>query len=444
MWPILGAIVGYRDINPFLIGIYIGRGSPDSIADYLHEYVNELKLLKNVVRIGERPIPFEIRAYCCDAPARAFLCGTQYHTGYHGCSKCCQVGYRVDKTTVFRKAAIGSRTDLSYANRTDPKFHSKKFLNESNPLECLKTGMISQVPIEPMHLLDLGVMKKVLLLFLENSGKRYFAKKELIQQTEANVLKVVEYLPQEFQRDPRGFAEVPRFKATEFRQFLLYIGPVVLKDTLESQAYNSFLKLHIACRFLYLSEQLDFADTLLASFVNDFGSVFPEKSRSYNIHSLLHIKADVEKFGLESMSNYKFENFMQILKHRMRSTTNLFSRVNNVINSKVLDRPCLHYGEICYDVNKKNNHCSLHDGRIVEIVTINGDLASGRQYLSNGISDFYPNVHPQCKSLKVFIVDPNYRSNDLIQFSIKMTVKHKLFRIPYRDKFVVFPLLHTV
>jgi hypothetical protein len=449
MWPILGAFVDRRDVNPFLIGVYVGRGSPKSITDFFQDYVQEMKKLDGLLSISEKKsIPFSVRAYCCDAPARSFLASVRYHTGFHGCTKCCQIGKKIDRTTVFSKTVVGCRTDQSYTNRSDPQFHSELYLNQKNPLEEIGTHMITQVPIEPMHLLDLGVMKKLLVLFLENSKKKFFETKEDIAKTEEHFLSIVNYVPAELKRAPRVFAEVPRYKATELRQFLLYTGPVVLKNTLKPEAYESFMKLHVATRLLYRKFDLDFADSLLSSFVQDFGTVFPEKALSYNIHNLLHIRADVETYGLESMSNYKFENYMQIIKNRLRISRNIFRRILNVVYLGSLTKSSLHFGQISYsDNDEKNNHCLLKDDRIVEITEKHGDSVVGRQYLPQGVSEFYPDTHPQYKRLKVFVIDPKFRSTRKIQFTITNSVKCKLFRIPLTvdaDKFVVFPLIHTV
>jgi hypothetical protein len=449
MWPILGAIVDRRDVNPFLIGVYVGRGSPKSITDLFQDYVQEMKTLDGLLRISEKKsIRFTVRAYCCDAPARSFLASVRYHTGFHGCTKCCQIGKKVDRTTVFSKTVVGCRTDQSYTDRSDPKFHSELYLTQKNPLEELGTQMITQVPIEPMHLLDLGVMKKLLVLFLDNSQKKFFETKENIAKMEAHFLSIVDYVPSEFKRAPRVLAEVPRYKATEFRQFLLYTGPVVLRNTLKPQAYSSFLKLHVATRLLYRKFDLDFADSLLSSFVQDFGTVFPEKSLTYNIHNLLHIRADVETYGLESISNYKFENYMQIIKNRLRISRNIFRRILNVVYLGSLAKSSLNFGQITYsDNDEKNNHCLLKDDRIVEITEMHGDSVVGRQYLPQGISDFYPDTDPQYKRLKVFVIDPKFLSTRQMRFTISNSVRCKLFRIPLTidaDKFVVFPLIHTV
>jgi hypothetical protein len=42
----------------------------------------------------------------------------------------------------------------------------------------------------------------------------------------AKLLKIKYYIPREFSRLPRNLSDVDRFKATEFRQLLLYTGPI--------------------------------------------------------------------------------------------------------------------------------------------------------------------------------------------------------------------------
>lgn len=49
------------------------------------------------------------------------------------------------------------------------------------------------------------------------------------------------YFPQEINRKPRPLSEIARFKATEFRSFLLYLEPVVLAETLNVSFYEHFL-----------------------------------------------------------------------------------------------------------------------------------------------------------------------------------------------------------
>lgn len=58
------------------------------------------------------------------------------------------------------------------------------------------------------------------------------------------------YIPCEFARKPRSLKEVKQFKATEYRQFLLYTGPIVLKEILDSTKYDHFITLQIAITIL--------------------------------------------------------------------------------------------------------------------------------------------------------------------------------------------------
>jgi hypothetical protein len=44
------------------------------------------------------------------------------------------------------------RNDVDFSNRTCAGHHNAAFLNHPSSLETLGIGMVSQIPIEPMHL----------------------------------------------------------------------------------------------------------------------------------------------------------------------------------------------------------------------------------------------------------------------------------------------------
>ena len=58
----------------------------------------------------------------------------------------------------------------------------------------------------------------------------------------------------EFNRKSRLLLEAKRWKATEFRQFLFYTGPVVLRKILNNDRYINFLCLHVAIIILASSK----------------------------------------------------------------------------------------------------------------------------------------------------------------------------------------------
>ena len=53
------------------------------------------------------------------------------------------------------------------------------------------------------------------------------------------------HIPREFARKPCSLSDVIRWKATELRQFLLYIGPVVLRGVLPEPLYENFILPHL-------------------------------------------------------------------------------------------------------------------------------------------------------------------------------------------------------
>lgn len=64
---------------------------------------------------------------------------------------------------------------------------------------------------------------------------------QTVQTISEKLLMLRSYMPCEFNRKPRGLSEMDRWKATELRSFMLYWGPVVLKDCLPSEMYDNFM-----------------------------------------------------------------------------------------------------------------------------------------------------------------------------------------------------------
>lgn len=80
-----------------------------------------------------------------------------------------------------------------------------------------------------MHLVCLGVMRKLISLWLKHAFPKVIANTfcKRISRLPKNVRLTV---PLKFNRRPRSLKEYKQWKATEFRTFFLYLGPIVLKD----------------------------------------------------------------------------------------------------------------------------------------------------------------------------------------------------------------------
>ena len=62
-------------------------------------------------------------------------------------------------------------------------------------------------------------------------------------------------LPSEFVRQPRGLNEFARYKATEFRTFLLYTGLFALKDIVKQNVYEHFFMFKHSCTYFTSSQE---------------------------------------------------------------------------------------------------------------------------------------------------------------------------------------------
>lgn len=123
-----------------------------------------------------------------------------------------------------------------------------------------------------------------------------------VKNISQHIISLKSYFPSEINRKPRELSELPRWKATEFRTFLLYAGPVVLKDVLSLAAYEHFLLLHCGILILVSQKHLQtigshITHEFLEAFVNHCRMIYGEQFMVYNIHVLCHLSNDVNLFG---------------------------------------------------------------------------------------------------------------------------------------------------
>lgn len=189
----------------------------------------------------------------------------------------------------FPEVNARHRTDNSFRQTMDEEHHVIH-----SPLADVGIDMLACFPYDYMHLVCFSVMKRLLDLWINTTGPlRCHILSSLASMVSDRLLALRSYIPTEFARKPRTLGERCRWKATEFRQFLLYTGPVVLRDMLKPQIYNNFMLLSVGVYILaspkYRLEMNDLANTLLVSFVEHFGQLYDEDFWVYNIHGLVHL-----------------------------------------------------------------------------------------------------------------------------------------------------------
>jgi len=336
LWPILGRISSLP-FALFVIGVYHGYQKA-CLSEFLQPFIDKYFDLKNNgFCINEQPRQINIRAIICDAPARAYVTCTKSHNGHFACGKCTVTGESINRRMTFLDINAPLRTDIDFLNRSQPEHHLQGILS---PFELISVPMVSHFPLDYMHNTCLGVNKQLLKLWIDKSQT------SRVVQVHLNILSdtlktVSKCIPMEFSRKYFDLDECHRWKATQHRTFLLYLGPLILKNVLPDEKYIHFNALNCAIRILCSIDNYDrnndYAQDLLIYFVQNMSILYGPQNVTYNMHNLIHLAADAKRLGpLDSFSAFPFENFLFTLKKLLRKFDKPLQQICNRLDEQFL------------------------------------------------------------------------------------------------------------
>ena len=470
-WPILVQFCTDYDITtyskPVPVGIYLGNSKPGNVEEYLEEFISEMCILKDGYEFKGVKYLITIQCFICDAPARQYLKSIKSHSGYSSCERCQQHG-KYDKTITLPELNAPLRTDSNFASMTDSDHHKGP-----SPLLQLDVGLVSQFVLDPMHLVYLGVMRKLLNLWLKGPLPTRIG-----SQSKGAISRKLEemskYMPSEFSRKPRCLNELDRYKATEFRAFLLYTGPVCLKKNIHESLYKNFLLLSVSMRLLsgdLNSKNLLAANKYLNAFITHFGNLFGSRHLVYNIHNLCHLTDDVNKYGpIDRFSAFPFENYLGSLKRLLRKPNCILSQVINRVyeqkksksemkkvkypytvlqhsNGPVLqDVACsqfraLHLEKFCIRLNSAGIMVNNHVGKVVNILQYENDPDTYILYhLYEHYEDLF-NYPVKSGSIGIYVVAGESKTQKICSYK---DIQKKYLLFPHEGNIAALPLIHSV
>nr|XP_018897586.1 PREDICTED: uncharacterized protein LOC109030860 [Bemisia tabaci] len=334
----------------FPVGLYYGPGKPKNMAVFLRPFIDEMisLLIGNNFCLDQKVVKILLLGFCCDTPARSEILETVGHTGFYSCFRCTTQGKSVSTERVAKghkrkrgkaKKGKGSkrvflavndppREDFAFRNKMYPKFQPAN--RQLSPLvEIPGLHFTRSFILDPMHLVFIGVTRHLLaLLFLAGP---YMLKPSLRMQVQRKLEESIPFIPSDFPRKPTDIRNVGGCKATESRLYLLYLGPVILKNSLDKERYVHFMELTIAMRiyhhvsFCANDEARKYAGELLRHFVWRFPQLYGEVNVSHNVHSLQHLPEDIEwyrdsipDFTANDISAWAPENFNQFFRRFTR------------------------------------------------------------------------------------------------------------------------------
>lgn len=337
LWPILCLVKNVDARQPFVVGIFSGKEKPGSASEFLSEFVSEANdLMTNGLQLGDAKLNVKLHSFVCDAPARAFMKGIKSHSGYSSCEKCTIHGEYAGKV-IFPSVNDPLRTDEGFRAMIDEEHHL-----EPSALRSLHVGLVSQFGLDYMHLACLGVMRRFLLYWKGPVGPLSVRLgRNAVLELSKRVLLLASYTPVEFARKPRAIDDILRWKATEFRLFVMYTGPFVLHGILNDSLYNHFMLLFTGLRILSCKQlaplYCEYANELLVKFVKDAGTLYGKEALVYNVHSLIHLADDVKQLGcLDEFSAFVFENKLGQLKKLVRKPQHPIQQIVRRLDEQLL------------------------------------------------------------------------------------------------------------
>lgn len=323
LWPILAYIIPHRKYV-FPVGIYYGKEKPQDSNDFLSDYITEIiDLSMNGININNEIKMVTIELMCCDAPAKSFVLRVKGHSGFFSCTRCIHEGEYLNNRVCFPYKKNGSMKRL-HQDHVQMRYEEH---HTSSTISCIalipNADIVNLFPLDYMHLVCLGVTKKLISLWLNTGPTNVRLPSWKIKNITTSLNNIKKCTTNDFARKPRAIEEFKRYKATEFRQFLLYTGPIVLKNILSDDCYQHFMTFSVTLRILLNSNQnskyLRYAKKLLEFFVERFQQIYGCQFISHNIHGLLHLVDDYYLHGsLDNCSAFTFENYMKELKGMLR------------------------------------------------------------------------------------------------------------------------------
>lgn len=454
----------FKNINPYLVQAYAGRTKPLDVDDYMKEFSRELiELEENGVFCGQGNIHknFKIRCFICDAPAASFVTGRVGHSSKKGCPRCDQLCGTDGRRLLYQNNSGTLRTDESFLFRDDTWHHRPAFMNDHSELERVGIGMVSQFVIDPMHNIDLGNTYKIIRAIIKNQSPISHLSTIAFNAMNERFISFYNYTPSEFERKPRTLKDLDLFTGSELRQLLLYTLPVMLKGFVSEQLHRQVLLLHTAVRLLddpinYL-ENLPAARQFIDLFVLQYSDSFGIQNFTYNTHCLLHIPDDVERYGpLYSISAYKSENHMRILKGLLRKKhmdlqqfSNRFAEISNASellkDARALSKGIgeFQFNNFILKANSLRDGCIMVQPGVPLIITglreVNGTkIIQGRRFLR--YENFFDFPVSSMENLGIILASQLSVLKE--EFPIDSVI-HKYYRLPFEDKFVLIPLIHS-
>ena len=361
-WPILGAVLELpplaraRSDNVLLLAIWIGKKKPsfEKILEKLSDQFSSLKGI-GIELHDQTKVKIVFPMLMGDMPALSAMAQFVEPHAYYACmfrdtrgtynhrGRC--ITYPVDNDAVSRTTAT-FRTHAELAASMQPRIDRERTIGHkglSAFSRILDVPLPHVVVIDAMHTVFLCHSKK-LLLHLQT-----FIGKDNLQKV-SDKLHSMKYV-HDILRRPRSISNLHRWKASEVRVFILYVGLPVLVEFLPEDESGDLAMYTIILRLLHDywrndKKQSDATSFLIKLYIEKLAkkidsNVYPPNLLTITTHTHLHLPLQCKKFGrLGWLTNFVFESFLGYLEAFVKGSSGAgdqiaFAFESNFILSKI-------------------------------------------------------------------------------------------------------------
>lgn len=334
IWPIMLKFRNMSPSSPFFFAFYGGYCKPD-FKNLLTPLVDQYNLiLQTSIEWNGRMIRCKITRIKGDLPAVAGALYTKNAGGYCCCRRCPIRGIYIPafKKVVYLERNLPSRTDEDFRADVEAlpdnilevkmKTRQSSHVIGKSPLVRLPIDLVNDILIDSMHNILFGNVKPCIIRWIKGSGPAKLSSISIRILNEA-IRKSHKFFPYEFPRKCPSLNDVNTFKATELKNFLLYVF-FSLKNLLPDHISMHFLKLCCAIRLLNCPNNflrhVNVAEILINEYFDECKTVYGTGHYTLNLHLLTHTIEDIKrnKKPIFEESCFVYENALYGLKKSLK------------------------------------------------------------------------------------------------------------------------------
>lgn len=350
IWPVqlyqnyLPPTIRFKPENVLLCCLFFGAKKPN-MNILLHNLASEIDWLQRnkikFLRSGKLFQCAPIVMFCsADLPARAMLSGLKTYSGSNACTACVHEGQQITDATRKKYTRYVKLIPEPELRNHDKFLFAAVNFNELPPKE--RYGLISIPPmilfpqfdlskgfvIDYMHNIALGVMRLLLDLWMgchRLSNKSALCKPMSKMNRDMLDKRLMALQPPEYvTRKPRSVQDRGFYKASEYRNLLLFFLPYALRGLLEDKKVKHFKLLSAATYILSQSEvnvvEINQAGQMLTTFADQFESIYGRETIRMNVHIVRHYAETVKNCGpIWAYSMFSFEKKWVLLQKPLKT-----------------------------------------------------------------------------------------------------------------------------